>query len=144
MSTWNSLMLCWLCSHIPNVHTLRALKCGECLAFVVPTGTFHRIVWVGKDLLRSSSPTALQWTHTGTHTARPGCSEPNPTWPWVSSHVSEQPIPMFFHLHHKRLFPYIHSKSPFFYFQIMLSCFFYLVSLRVPILIRFPLAVGLL
>ena len=39
----------------------------------------HRIICVG----RSGSPTPLQWP--GTPTARTGCSQPCPVWPWMSS-----------------------------------------------------------
>ena len=40
----------------------------------------HGVVWVGRDLYRPASPTPLHWPGT----ARAGCSEPRPAWPWVS------------------------------------------------------------
>ena len=39
----------------------------------------HRMVWVEKDLQRSSSPAPPQWA--GTSSNRPGCSEPCRMWP---------------------------------------------------------------
>lgn len=41
-----------------------------------------RIIWVGRDNYRSSSPFPLKWT--GTHTGRSRCSESSPSWPWMS------------------------------------------------------------
>ena len=49
----------------------------------------HRIVWIERDLQKSSSPTPLQWT--GTPTARPGCSEPSSAWPWKSPRTGHPP-----------------------------------------------------
>jgi len=41
----------------------------------------HRMVCVGRDLWKSSSPTALP--RAGTSSTRAGCSKPCPTWPWT-------------------------------------------------------------
>ena len=47
----------------------------------------HRIIWVGRDLWRSPSPTPLQWT--GIPTARSGCSVLHPAWSWMSQEVAQ-------------------------------------------------------
>jgi len=43
--------------------------------------SYHRMVWVGRDLIDHIIPTPLPWT--GTRSTRPGCSEPCPAWPWT-------------------------------------------------------------
>ena len=63
----------------------------------------HRIIRAGRDPYRLSSSFPLQWT--GTPTARSGCSEPCPSWPWVSTGMGHQTLVMtywyfssYFHL----------------------------------------------
>jgi len=40
-----------------------------------------RMVWVGRDLWRSSSSNALPWA--GTSFTQSGCSKTHPSWPWT-------------------------------------------------------------
>jgi len=49
--------------------------------------SYNCLSW--NEPLASSSPTPLQWT--GTPTARTSCSEPNPSWPWMSSRTVHPP-----------------------------------------------------
>jgi len=52
----------------------------------------HRMLWVGRDLVRSSSQTPLQ--RAGTSSTRPSCSEPRPTWPWMFPGMGP-PLPLW-------------------------------------------------
>ena len=71
----------------------------------------------------SSSPTPLQWT--GTPTARSGCSEPHPAWPWMSPGMGYPPhfqatVLVLHYPYCKKLFPYIQFKS--FHFETISPC----------------------
>ena len=75
------------------------------------------MVWVGRNLQRSCSPTPLQWT--GTPIARSG--DQCPIQPdseclqrWSFYHLWGKPIPVPHHSYCKQLFPSTQSKSPLF------------------------------
>ena len=52
----------------------------------------HRMLWVGRDLKTSCSPTCLQWA--GTSSTRSRCSERRSTWPWMFLGI-RPPLPLW-------------------------------------------------
>ena len=104
----------------------------------------NRIIdsWVGKDSYISSS--LLQWTETSS--ARPGYRDPDPVWPWMSPGTGHPPhgsldsicpghpghhdpwastgqhVPLLHYPFCKKLLPYVQSKFPVFYFEIISPC----------------------
>jgi len=84
----------------------------------------HRMLWVGRELCRSCSPTPLQWTGTSATRSR-CCSEPCPDWPWMSRGQGHPPLlwatcasaslPLTVKKKQtKTIVPYIQFKSPLF------------------------------
>ena len=64
--------------HISHIRTEKSIESWN-----------HRILWVGRYLWRTFSPTSLQWTETSTDRSR--CPGPDPAMTWTSPETGHPP-----------------------------------------------------